>query len=1052
MRLKDYPRPRGDTSIGFHWFPDLKHYDRYYLDTFLPQLRAMGASWLVLLSEPNPYRPIPEYFIRALVENNIEPVIRVVTETVSYHDQNDLKRLCQTYASWGAHYIHVFNEPNLANAWPRWEWSTQALPDRFMNYLLPCLETMYSVPGIIPVFTPLSPGGEYWDLPFLSTCFDIINVKGKRYLFNRMAVGIHNYSFNRPITWGSGGQNRWPCAQPHQEAAGCENQLGFRLFEWYDQIIRYKVGFSLPLISAESGVHLGERRYPEFPAIDEAAHAERSLALVQEVMESQVPNYVINHAFWLLSSEDSSGFAHQRWFRPNGEPLVPRSIQTLKSLAKKNRSFRIHVPEMVRVVMPDGAVKVMEMEEYLKGVLPPEMGPNGPLEALRAQAVAARTYAARAVEYPRHRERNADLCTTTHCQVWRSTRHPATDAAVEATRSIVAAYDNEIIGAYYFGHCNGHTKNSEDVWSAVLPYCRSVPCIAVYPDFYGHGVGMCQRGAMAMAERGANFVGILTHYYTGITVVDGRSGDKISTPPIGISPEQPAPQPQPPAPQPQLPPPLKLAEWPRPPQDNSMGISAGFDFSEGGLAQDLARAKELGLRWIYLVPKDGDELRRAAALYWSQGIMPLVQPRVLVDEDHDFLADLRLLLERGIPPYLQVYPDPGLITSWKGRSPDWNLFVKKWMAQADALFKAGGYPGVQLSKPENLRLLIQATRQANVLYLWGRSWFAYKNEGWNRPPAYPYDPVNQEGAPIPQAEEEWDYADTVEEVNEWRFAEKNPGETVYDAPHGVLGFLALARIFQEELGFVPPVISVGGGWRYGNLRDHRYARVNDALHARWHAEMFSWFKAGKLSNGEATPDWLFAICPWILSGLQRTAWYSSLYGTRQETVNAVKALLPFVRGTPTTATLPAAGQGYFPPRVGETVAAEAGFIPAGGTEGERGKPLGEYAPPAPTPAGDLGRKSSPLSGPLRVLRYPGRRAISGCLPYAGIRLVVSDPWGNHTVTQSGSRPEHGAGGFEVPLWADGEYTLRFLTQDFKVRVGEERVFLRFGDGGEDQGV
>lgn len=174
------------------------------------------------------------------------------------------------------------------------------------------------------------------------------------------------------------------------------------------------------------------------------------------------------------------------------------------------------MPATIRVLMPNKTAITMDMDEYLKGVLPREMGPGSPLEALKAQAVAARCYAARA---KRHLHEGADICTTTHCQVWSPTHYDDTDRAVEETRGVVATYDNKIIRAYYFGHCDGHTRNSEDVWVQALPYCRSVPCVKPYPEFYGHGVGMCQRGAMAMAERGTTYEEILKHYYTGISLV-----------------------------------------------------------------------------------------------------------------------------------------------------------------------------------------------------------------------------------------------------------------------------------------------------------------------------------------------------------------------------------------------------------------------------------------------------------------------------------------------------------------------------------------------------
>jgi hypothetical protein len=176
-------------------------------------------------------------------------------------------------------------------------------------------------------------------------------------------------------------------------------------------------------------------------------------------------------------------------------------------------SYSASVPSNIKVLMPSGQIVTMDMDEYLKGVLPCEMSTGWPIEALKAQAVAARCYAATS-----HKHGAADICTTTCCQAWSGVHYADTDQAVVSTHNVVATYSGSIIQAYYFGHCDGSTRNSEAVWGGYVPYCRSVSCSCGYTSLYGHGVGMCQQGARAMANRGANYTQILTHYYTGIQV------------------------------------------------------------------------------------------------------------------------------------------------------------------------------------------------------------------------------------------------------------------------------------------------------------------------------------------------------------------------------------------------------------------------------------------------------------------------------------------------------------------------------------------------------
>jgi len=172
----------------------------------------------------------------------------------------------------------------------------------------------------------------------------------------------------------------------------------------------------------------------------------------------------------------------------------------------------------------------MQLEgKYLKGVLPYEMGPGAPTEALKAQAVAARCYAMNAIKSPRHAP-DADVCATTHCQVWKEGQYLTTNAVVEVTKGVVATYNGEVINAFYFGHCNGKTRRPTeaypDPWMVDLPYLKPVDCLCGYDSMYGHGVGMCQRGAIRMAQQGANYKEILWHYYTGCEVDGEKAPEK----------------------------------------------------------------------------------------------------------------------------------------------------------------------------------------------------------------------------------------------------------------------------------------------------------------------------------------------------------------------------------------------------------------------------------------------------------------------------------------------------------------------------------------------
>ncbi|HHY70828.1 MAG TPA: stage II sporulation protein D [Thermoanaerobacterales bacterium] len=274
--------------------------------------------------------------------------------------------------------------------------------------------------------------------------------------------------------------------------------------------------------------------------------------------------------------------------------------------------------------------ETIPLDEYVKGVVAAEMPASFNIEAIKAQAVAARTYV-----YKRWRtvggkgcslHPEADVCDDpSHCQAWITKGemlkkwgmfsyyhyYSKINQAVSSTSGMIILYQDEPIDPLFFSTSNGKTENSEDVWEKPIPYLRSVvspgeetsprffaveefPVDVVvsrlrqkWPDIsidyknpekqwkvievseggriknmqvankvvkgtefrqlfdlkstdfkwersgknikimstgFGHGVGMSQYGANAMAKNGANYVDILKHYYSGVEI--RRKGGK----------------------------------------------------------------------------------------------------------------------------------------------------------------------------------------------------------------------------------------------------------------------------------------------------------------------------------------------------------------------------------------------------------------------------------------------------------------------------------------------------------------------------------------------
>ena len=118
------------------------------------------------------------------------------------------------------------------------------------------------------------------------------------------------------------------------------------------------------------------------------------------------------------------------------------------------------------------AINMVGLEQYLYGVVPSEMPYTWAPEALKAQAIAARSYA-----LATRRTGAFDLYPDTRSQVYLGIEHekPSTNAAVNATAGQVVLYDGEVAKTYFFSSSGGRTASAEDVWGEPVPYLVSVP-------------------------------------------------------------------------------------------------------------------------------------------------------------------------------------------------------------------------------------------------------------------------------------------------------------------------------------------------------------------------------------------------------------------------------------------------------------------------------------------------------------------------------------------------------------------------------------------------
>ena len=307
----------------------------------------------------------------------------------------------------------------------------------------------------------------------------------------------------------------------------------------------------------------------------------------------------------------------------NDVEKITDTNEVVEASTKQNNNIIMKGNEIIRVYITEtGEIEEVNLEDYICGVVSNEMPANFEKEALKAQAVTARTYLASKKLNRCTLHEGIDICDSTHCQVYTSKekRLEKWDAdyaneywnkikeAVDETSGQVLSYEGELVlYPQFFSTSSGQTENSEDVYLGEIPYLRSVASTGeesapkytsdktlkisdfVYllnsnftnlnvtveniknnfniksssaaggviklninnveirgVDFrkalslnstnftyefngdyitfhckgYGHGVGMSQWGANAMAKNGSNYEEILKHYYSGVEITN----------------------------------------------------------------------------------------------------------------------------------------------------------------------------------------------------------------------------------------------------------------------------------------------------------------------------------------------------------------------------------------------------------------------------------------------------------------------------------------------------------------------------------------------------
>lgn len=209
------------------------------------------------------------------------------------------------------------------------------------------------------------------------------------------------------------------------------------------------------------------------------------------------------------------------------EPTIPESTPTPDACSLPSARAPLvqqTPPETIRVIhreanvhrdLPPGQIDEIPFEAYVKRCVPVEVYASWPMEALKSQAMAARTYAWHYTIVRAGEDWHVSDWTDYQAMGRDDQRHPRSDAAVDATRGQYVAYEGAVIKAFYSAE-NGSPTRSATGYDYIQPVDDPV---GFGQERRGHGWGMSQWGAYRWAAwRGWGYQQILAHYYTGVTI------------------------------------------------------------------------------------------------------------------------------------------------------------------------------------------------------------------------------------------------------------------------------------------------------------------------------------------------------------------------------------------------------------------------------------------------------------------------------------------------------------------------------------------------------
>ncbi len=182
---------------------------------------------------------------------------------------------------------------------------------------------------------------------------------------------------------------------------------------------------------------------------------------------------------WLMDLNTLATFNFMHSIRLTGNPVTLEAQKAGQGHHFQSNTARQYDGIFELKINNQGKLTIINelpMEKYLKGVVPAEMPSSYPLEALKAQAIAARTVMLKKMGVA-HQFEEFDVCDEDHCQVYggMSAETAQTNKAVAATHGLLLKYQDELCNTVFSAVCGGHTENSAQVWNGEeIPYLQGV--------------------------------------------------------------------------------------------------------------------------------------------------------------------------------------------------------------------------------------------------------------------------------------------------------------------------------------------------------------------------------------------------------------------------------------------------------------------------------------------------------------------------------------------------------------------------------------------------